>query len=229
MEFIIDPRGVEFSTEPSQIGASRASYYSMLTYVVPVDIPTRMDAVSTCPQCFGQGGFCYRRQNGALGFNVCTGCRGHRFIDDGEPLSPPQPSQLPPWLAPQRSDRYPIAGRWLTEGGCLDFWASGRMSLVREWGYALGLTGRGVALWNDGAIGVLLRGMPLGGRGYILKFSNANLLTGFCAIRRGPHLPLFFQRAQSDQADALHSIERRRPAKPISRHSENNAATAGSR
>jgi hypothetical protein len=54
MEFIIDPRGVEFSTEPSQIGASRASYYSMLTYVVPVDIPTRMDAVSTCPQCFGR-------------------------------------------------------------------------------------------------------------------------------------------------------------------------------
>ena len=48
------------------------------------------------------------------------------------------------------------------------------MSLVREWGYALGLTGRGVALWNDGAIGVLLRGMPLGGRGYILKSSNAN-------------------------------------------------------
>jgi hypothetical protein len=58
-------------------------------------------------------------------------------------------------------------------------------------------------LWNDGAIGVLLRGMPLGGRGYILKFSNANLLTGFCAIRRGPQLPLFFRRAQSDQADAL--------------------------
>ena len=154
--------------------------------------------MSTCPQCFGQGGFCYRRQNGALGFNVCTGCRGHRFIDDGEPLSPPQPSQLPPWRSPQRSDQCPIAGRWLTAGGCLDFWSSGRMSLVREWGYALGLTGRGVALWNDGAIGVLLRGMPLGGRGYILKFSNANLLTGFCAIRRGPHLPLFFRRAQSD-------------------------------
>jgi hypothetical protein len=89
------------------------------------------------------------------------------------------------------------------------------MSLVREWGYTLGLTGRGVALWNDDAIGVLLRGMPLGGRGYILKFSNANLLTGFCVIRRGPHLPLFFQRAQSDQADALHSIERRRPATRI--------------
>jgi hypothetical protein len=87
------------------------------------------------------------------------------------------------------------------------------MSLVREWGYALGLTGRGVALWNDGAIGVLLRGMPLGGRGYILKFSNANLLTGFCAIRRGPHLPLFFRRAQSDRTDALHANERRRPAK----------------
>jgi hypothetical protein len=96
-------------------------------------------------------------------------------------------------------------------------------------GIRAGAHGPGVALWNDGAIGVLLRGMPLGGRGYILKFSNANLLTGFCAIRRGPHLPLFFQRAQSDQADALHSIERRRPAKPISRHSENNAATAGSR
>src|SRR6516165_9542036 len=45
----------------------------MLTYAVPADIPTRMDAVSTCPQCFGQGGFCYRRQNSALGFNVYTG------------------------------------------------------------------------------------------------------------------------------------------------------------
>jgi hypothetical protein len=87
------------------------------------------------------------------------------------------------------------------------------MSLVRKWGYGLGLTGRGVGLWNDGAIGVLLRGMPLGGRGYILKFSNANLLTGFCAIRRGPHLPLFFRRAQSDRTDALHANERRRPAK----------------
>ena len=221
------PAGVEFSTGPAEVGAPRASHYSMLTYAVPVDIPTRMDAVSTCPQRFGQGGFCYRRQNGALGFNVCTVCRGHRFIDDGEPLSPPQPSQLPPWRSPQRSDQCPIAGRWLTAGGCLDFWPSGRMSLVREWGYALGLTGRGVALWNDGAIGVL-RGMPLGGRGYILKFSNANLLTGFCAIRRGPHLPLFFRRAQSDQTDASHADERRRPARPISRHSENDAATAGS-
>jgi hypothetical protein len=184
--------------------------------------------VSTCPQCLGQGGFCYRRQNGALGFNVCTGCRGHRFIDDGEPLSPPHPSQLPPWPAPQRSDQYPIAGRWLTAGGCLDFWASGRMSLVREWGYAIGLTGRGVALWNDGATGVLLRGMPLGGRCYLLKFSNANLIEGFCAIRRGPQLPLFFRRAPSDRADTLRATERRQDGRRIFRGSEDNAASADS-
>jgi hypothetical protein len=151
--------------------------------------------MSACPQCHGQGGFSYRSQNGVLRFDICTGCRGCRFIDDGEPVSAPDPSQLPPWPAPKRTHQYPIAGRWLTSGGCLDVWPAGRMNLVKEWGYDLGLTGRGVALWNGAAVGVLLTGKPLGGRGYFLKFFDDRSIAGICAIRRGPHLPIAFERA----------------------------------
>jgi len=165
--------------------------------------------MSACTQCRGQGGFSYRRQNGASAFAVCTSCRGHRFIDDDEPAPPPAPSQLPPWPAPRRNDRISVAGRWLTVGGCLDIWANGRMNFTREWGYGLGLTGQGIALWNGGAVGVLLRGRPLGGRGYFLKFSNDNLITGFCAIRRGPRLPLTFERDESE-VGTLSPQERRR-------------------
>ena len=83
--------------------------------------------MSACTQCHGQGGFSYRRQNGASAFAICTNCRGHRFVDDDVPPPPPKPSQLPPWPAPRRHDRISIAGRWLTIGGCLDIWPSGRM------------------------------------------------------------------------------------------------------
>jgi hypothetical protein len=169
----------------------------------------RKVAMSACTQCHGQGGFSYRRQNGASAFAVCTNCRGHRFIDDDVLPPPPSPSQLPPWPAPRRNDRISIAGRWLTIGGCLDIWPSGRMNLAREWGYRLGLTGQGIALWNGGAVGILLRGKPLGGRGYFLRFSSDNLITGFCAIRRGPRLPLTFERDESEP-DALRPQERRR-------------------
>jgi hypothetical protein len=165
--------------------------------------------MSACTQCHGQGGFSYRRQSGALAFAVCTNCRGHRFIDDDEPLPAPAPSQLPPWPAPRRSDRILIAGRWLTVGGCLDIWANGRMNFAKEWGYGLGLTGQGIALWNGGAVGVLLRGRPLGGRGYLLRFSKDNLITGFCAIRRGPRLPLAFERDEQE-AEMPRPPERRR-------------------
>jgi hypothetical protein len=154
--------------------------------------------MSACTQCHGQGGFSYRRHNGASAFAICTNCRGHRFIDDDVPPQPPKPSQLPPWPAPRRHDRISIAGRWLTIGGCLDIWPSGRMNLTREWGYRLGLTGQGIALWNGGAVGILLRGKPLGGRGYFLRFSSENLISGFCAIRRGPRLPLTFERDESE-------------------------------
>src|SRR5215813_2196519 len=165
--------------------------------------------MSACTQCHGQGGFSYRRQNGALAFAICTNCRGHRFIDDDMPQPAPAPSQLPPWPAPRRSNRISIAGRWLTVGGCLDIWANGRMNFAKEWGYALGLTGQGIALWNGRAVGILLRGKPLGGRGYFLRFSNGNLITGFCAIRRGPRLPLTFERDESE-AETSRPQQRRR-------------------
>jgi hypothetical protein len=165
--------------------------------------------MSACTQCHGQGGFSYRRLTGALAFAICPNCRGHRFIDDGEPSPPPTPSQLPPWPAPRRTDRISIAGRWLTIGGCLDIWPNGSMNFVKEWGYELGLTGQGIALWNGGIVGVLLRGKPLGGRGYFLSFSSNNLLTGFCAIRRGPRLPLSFERDESE-ARLSRPPERRR-------------------
>ncbi len=154
--------------------------------------------MSACTQCHGQGGFSYRRLSGALAFAICANCRGHRFIDDDEPSAPPPPSQLPPWPAPRRSNRISIAGRWLTFGGCLDVWPNGRMNFAKEWGYGLGVTGQGIALSNGRAAGVLLRGKPLGGRGYLLRFSGKNLITGFCAIRRGPRLPLSFQRDESE-------------------------------
>ena len=73
MEFIIDPRGVEFSTEPSQIGASRASYYSMLTYVVPVDIPTRMDAVSNLSSMLWPGWLLLSAPKWRIGFQRLHG------------------------------------------------------------------------------------------------------------------------------------------------------------
>jgi hypothetical protein len=69
------------------------------------------------------------------------------------------------------------------------------MNFAKEWGYDLGLTGRGVALWNGAAVGVLLTGKPLGGRGYLLKFFDDRSIAGICAIRRGPHLPIAFERA----------------------------------
>src|SRR6266699_4855265 len=162
----------------------------------PSFVLARMDAMSTCPQCHGQGGFSYRRRNGLLSFEFCTSCRGYRSIDDGEPLSPAGPSQRPPWPAPLRSDRYPVAGRWLTSGGCLDVWPAGRMNLVKEWAYELGTIGRGVALWNGASVAMLLAGRPLGGRGYFLRFSdNSSSIAGVCVIRRGPQLPISFQRA----------------------------------
>jgi hypothetical protein len=163
-----------------------------------VDLPLRKVAMSACTQCHGQGGFSYRRLTGALAFAICPDCRGHRFIDDGEPPAPPAPSQLPPWPAPRRSDRISIAGRWLTIGGCLDVWANGGMNFAKEWGYGLGPTGQGIALWNGGAVGVLLRGKPLGARGYFLRFSSNDQITGFCAIRRGPRLPLSFERDEDE-------------------------------
>ena len=72
------------------------------------------------------------------------------------------------------------------------------MNFAREWGYRLGLTGQGIALWNGGAVGILLRGKPLGGRGYFLRFCSDKLITGFCAIRRGPRLPLTVERDESE-------------------------------
>jgi hypothetical protein len=163
-----------------------------------VDLPVRKVAMSACTQCHGQGGFSYRRLTGVLAFATCPNCRGHRFVDDGEPPARPAPSQLPPWSAPRRSDRILIAGRWLTIGGCLDVWPNGRINFAREWGYGLGLTGQGIALWNGGVVGVLLRGKPLGGRGYLLRFVGRNLIAGLCAIRHGPRLPLSFERADAD-------------------------------
>src|SRR5262245_2282841 len=66
-----------------------AIYGSMMTDAAVVNL--RKVAMSACTQCHGQGGFSYRRQNGALAFAICTNCRGQRFIDDDEPPPPPAP------------------------------------------------------------------------------------------------------------------------------------------
>jgi hypothetical protein len=104
------------------------------------------------------------------------------------------------------------------------------MNLAREWGYRLGLTGQGIALWNGGAVGILLRGKPLGGRGYFLRFSSENLISGFCAIRRGPRLPLTFERDESEPdtprlqqrrhslMSLLRTLDRADPHHPQSEH-----------
>jgi hypothetical protein len=155
----------------------------------------------TCPSCNGKKGIWRPNHQGGLDFFPCGPCGGNGWVNVPDPpigkTGPGPDSQLrrpPPWVPPLRDPAFPLVGRWLIEGGCLDiFPPTGGGFPVKEWGEIIGQSGEGQAYGEGNQVKIELTGGPGGRRVYSLTFVSDRSMTGTSSMW-GLGIPISMQR-----------------------------------